>query len=76
MELALRFQEASSFTAMSVAKLQTDRKYPITFAERVGTRFGPAILMSLLDTPARIVKVFLPRRYYSSVTDADIDEIN
>jgi hypothetical protein len=76
MDLALRFQEASSCTAMSVAKLQTDRTYPITFTERVGTRFGPAILMSLLDTPTRIVKIFLPRRYYSSITDTDIDEIN
>jgi hypothetical protein len=76
MDLTLRFQEASSCTAMSVAKLQTDRTYPITFAERVGTRFGPAILISLLDSPTRIIKFFLPRRYYSSITDYDIAEIN
>jgi hypothetical protein len=61
---------------MSVAKLQTDRPYPVTFVERIGTRYGPAILMNLQDTPGGIVKVFLPRLYYSSVTDSDIDEFN
>jgi hypothetical protein len=76
MELTQKFQETSSCTTMSVSKLQTDRVYPITFAERIGTRFGPSILMSLRDDPTRIVKVFLPRRYYSSMSDSDIEEIN
>jgi hypothetical protein len=76
MELIRKFPETSSCTAMSVNKLQTDRAYPITFVERVGTRYGPSILMSLRVTPTRIVKVFLPRRYYSSVSDTDIEDIN
>jgi hypothetical protein len=76
MELARKFQETSSCTDMSVAKLQADRPYPITFVERIGTWYGPDILMSLRDSPTRIVKLYLPRRYYSSVSDADIADIN
>jgi hypothetical protein len=76
MEVSHKFQESSSCTMMSVGQLQTDRAYPITFVERVGTRYGPSVLMSLRDTPTRIVKVFLPRRYYSLMSDTDVDDIN
>jgi hypothetical protein len=76
MDLTLRFQQVTSCSTVGIAKLQTDRPYPITFVERVGTKFGPSILMSLLDSPTRIVKVFLPRRYYHVFTDDDIQQIN
>jgi hypothetical protein len=76
MELTRMFQESSSCTTMSVGQLQTDRAYPITFVESIGTRYGPSILMSLRDTSTTIIKVFLPRRYYTSLSDTDIDDIN
>jgi hypothetical protein len=76
MDLTLRFQQVTSCSTIEIAQLQTDRPYPITFVERVGTKYGPSILMSLLDSPTRIIKVFLPRRYYSVFTDDDINQIN
>jgi hypothetical protein len=76
MDLTLRFQQVTSCSTVAVDKLQTDRPYPITFVERVGTKFGPSILVSLLDSPTRITKVFLPRRYYPVFTDDDINQIN
>jgi hypothetical protein len=75
-ELSCRFQESSSCIRMSVGQLQTNRTYPITFMERIGTQYGPSILISLCDSPKRIIKIFLPRIYCSLVTDTDIDEVN
>jgi hypothetical protein len=40
MELSRKFQESSSCTSMSVGQVQTDRVYPITFVEVVGTRYA------------------------------------
>jgi hypothetical protein len=60
---------------MKLSSLQVDRKYPITHAERVATRFGPAIVLAIRDTPDRILKVFMPR-FYSVFSDEDLEEIN
>jgi hypothetical protein len=41
------------------------------------TRYGPSIVLTLRDDEeARIAKVFLPARYYSLFSYADIDAIN
>jgi len=61
---------------MKLSSLQVDRKYPITHAESVATRFGPAIVLAIRDTPDRILKVFMPRRFYSAISDEDLEEIN
>ena len=61
---------------MKLSSLQVDRKYPITHAERVATRFGPAIVLAIRDTPDPILKVFMPGRVYSAFSDEDLEEIN
>jgi hypothetical protein len=61
---------------MKLSSLQVDRKYPITHAERIGTRFGPAVVVAIRDTPDRILKVFMPRRFYSAFTDQDFEDVN
>jgi hypothetical protein len=76
MELSRKFQESSSCTTISVGQFQTNRTYPITFMEHIGTRYGLSILKSLRDSPTSIVKIFLPRRYCSLVSDSEIDEVN
>jgi hypothetical protein len=53
-----------------------DRKYPITHAERIATRFGPAIVLAIRDTPDRILKVFMLKRFYSAFSDEDLEDIN
>ena len=61
---------------MRLSSLQVDRKYPTTHVERIATRCGPAVVVAIRDTPARILKVFMPRRFYSTFTDRDIEDIN
>jgi len=76
MELSRKIQEVDSCYSMKFSSLQVDRKYPITRAERVAIRFGPAIVLAIRDTPDRILKVFMPRRFYSVFSDEDLEEIN
>jgi len=64
MELSRKkIQEVDSCYSMKLSSIQIDRKYPITRVERVATRFGPAIVLAIRDTPDRILKVFMPRRF-------------
>ena len=76
MSLVTRFQEASTCYTIKIGSLQIDRPYPITYGERIDTRFGPAVLLSIRDSTFSIKKVFLPRRYSEVITDDDIAGIN
>jgi len=76
MELSRKIQELDSCYSMRLSSLQVDRKYPITHVERIATRFGPAVVVAIRDTPDRILKVFMPRRFYSAFADQDIEDIN
>ena len=76
MENSRKIQEVDSCYSMKLSSLQVDRKYPITHAERVGTRFGPAIVLAIRDTPDQILKVLMPRTFYSAFSDVDLEEIN
>jgi len=50
--------------------------YPIERAEKLQTRFGEAILLTLQESPQTSVKVFVPRRYGALFTDNDLHSIN
>lgn len=50
-----KFAEVASCPYVSVGSLQVDRPYPITHAERIGTKFGPSIGLCLLDSPTHII---------------------
>ena len=44
-----------------ISSLEVDRKYPIEHAERVTSRYGDAVLLSIRDTDAQgLYKLFLP----------------
>ena len=76
MELSRKIQELDSIHSMKLSSLQVDKKYPITHAERIATRFGPAIVVAIRDIPDRILKVFMPRRFYSAFSDDDLEDTN
>jgi len=59
-----------------VSSLTVDRKYPIVKAERVRTRYGETILLSIRDSAQQLFKVFLPKRYATVFKDEDITAIN
>jgi hypothetical protein len=76
MSLAKRFVEASSCHTIKIVSLDTGKPYPITHAQRVGTRFGPTVLLTLRERELGLKKLFLPRRYGDVITDEDIERFN
>ena len=60
MAFAQRFNEITC-DITHISSLEENRKHPIEHADRVTTRFGETILMSIRDVAAdRLCKVFLP----------------
>ena len=76
MDISRRIQELDSSYSMKLSSLLVDRKYPITYAERIATRFAPAFVLAVRDTPKRVLKVFMPRRFYAAFSYQDLDDIN
>ena len=83
MALSQRFSDVSC-DVVHTSTLKVDQSYPIVKAERVKTRYGETVLLSIRDpqnlsvrylSPA-LLKVFLPKRYATVITDADISSIN
>jgi hypothetical protein len=72
MSLAQKFVEASSCHTVEIGSLEAEKPYPITQAQRVGTRFGPTILLSIRESEFALRKMFLPRRYSDMITDEDV----
>jgi len=50
--------------------------YPIERADKVQTKFGEAIQLTLQESQLTCVKVFLPRRYGAVFTGNDLKSIN
>jgi hypothetical protein len=77
MDLAQKFQTASATDVISIDSLDVGLEYPIVLAAKVKTRYGPRIVLTLrFDEEFKVLKVFLPARYYSLFSDADIEVIN
>jgi len=83
MALSQRFSDVSC-DVVHISTLKVDQTYPIVKAERVKTRYGETVLLSIRDpqnlggkdlSPA-LLKVFLPKRYATVITDEDISSIN
>jgi len=83
MALSQRFSDVT-YDIVHVSSLEVNRKYPIVKAERVRTRYGETILLSIRDllglsvsdlTP-QLLKVFLPKLYVMVFQDEDISSIN
>jgi len=71
-----RFNEVTT-DITHISELEVDTKYPIEHADRVTTRFGDTVLLSIRDTASdHIHKVFLPQRYGAEFKDEDLQAIN
>jgi len=53
-----------------------DRPYPILYARRLTTKFGPTLLLTLQAEENMNIKIYLPRRYAEGFDDQDIEDIN
>jgi len=76
MDLATKFKMVTSCQQTKITSLKIDMPYPIAHAERVMTKYGEAILMTLQSqSPQTFLKVFLPRRYGALFGDDDLRSI-
>ena len=75
MDLKHRFIEADVCDVIKVSEMQVGRKYPITRALRIDTKYGESVLLIILEGDGHSVNVFLPKRYAAVLTDDDIDMI-
>ena len=76
MELAQRFEEVTSSTSVNISSLVINRLYPIVHAKRINTKYVPIVLLSIWDSDEKLVRIFLPKRYASVVSDDDIEKIH
>jgi len=76
MDVAKRFEEATSSTSVNISSLEMNNLYPIVHAIRINTTFGSTVLLSIRDFEANIVQIFPPKRYSDVVSDDDMKKIN
>ena len=76
MELSAHFQAIASGTIVRLDKLDINRRYPVTYARRLLTQYGPTVLLTLQTEAEQNVKILLPKRYAGLYTENDIEEIN
>jgi len=73
MDLAKRIEEATAYVTVNISSLSIIKLYPIVNAKRVTTQYGPSVLLGIRESEARIVQLFLPKRYYAVISDDDMD---
>jgi len=77
MDLTTKFKMVTSCQPTKFTSLRIGTPYPTERAERVQTKYGEAILMTLrAESPHTFVKVFLPGHYGSQFSDDDLRSIN
>jgi hypothetical protein len=72
MNLVRKFHEESTCDLIPIDKLQVEVQHRILRAERVYTRYGPSVVLTLQDLESRRYRIYLPRRYCALIADEDI----
>jgi hypothetical protein len=77
MDLFTRFAQVASSNIVRANTLEVNKRYPITYAQRQETVYGPTVLLTLRTSDSNeSVKLFLPKRYGLIFKDEDITKIN
>jgi hypothetical protein len=71
-----RFNETTSSRSVTIGSLEKNKEYPALKAERVQTKYGVSTLLTVRESSVNAVCVFLPKRYATVFSDADIDAVN
>ena len=70
MSLTQRFKDAVSGGAVNITSRYTVTRYPVLHCERIGTKYGEPVSLTLPeDAEGNIIRVFLPRHYGTEITD-------
>ena len=75
MALSSHFLSIATGCIVRLDTLEIDRRYPVKFARRLETQYGPTFLLTL-ETGEENVKVYIPKRYAELFSDKDIEDIN
>jgi hypothetical protein len=75
MDLSAKFKMTSSCQTVGASSLKMDRPFLINRAEKIQTRYGETILLTLQKFAQTFVKVFLPKPYGDLFTEDDIKSI-
>ena len=76
MDLAKQFEEATAYAAVNISSSEINKLYPIVGAKRMTTKYGPTMLLSVRESEARKVQLFLPKIYCAVISDDDLNKIN
>jgi hypothetical protein len=76
MNLSMKFKMISPCQPSKITSFKMTTLYPIERAEKLQTKLGGAILLTLQESLQAFVTVFLPRRYGAHFTENDIISIN
>ena len=76
MNISQHIRLVASRPIVQIHTLNVDRPYPILYARRTTTQFGPTVLLTLQAEENINVKIYLPRRYAEAFDDQDIEDIN
>jgi putative transposon-encoded protein len=72
MNLQQKFEAATANKIMSVNTLAVNVPYHIMYAEKITTRFGATVVLTLVTNVPDSAKVFLPKRYGSLFSSNEI----
>jgi hypothetical protein len=76
MDLSATFRSVATGNIVHLNTLKIDKRFPITYAQRHGTQYGPTDLLTLRVEAHNNVKVFMPKRYAEVFRDTDLETIN
>ena len=76
MDLAKSFEEATAYSSVNVTSLDPNKLYAIVRANRISTKYGPTVLLTLCVSESSIVQIFLTKRYSEVMSDEDMDSFN
>jgi len=76
MDLAERIEEATAYATLNIGSLEISILYPIANTKGMTTKYGPTVVLSIRESDARIVQLFIPKGYCAVISDDHMDNIN
>jgi len=74
MDLAKLFEDATPCTSVNLRSLDINISFPIFRAKRITTKYDPTVLLSIRDSEASMVQIFLSKLYRAVISDDNMDK--
>ena len=77
MSLTQKYKDAVSCAAVNITALYSGTRYPVLHCERMETKYGIAVRVTLCEeSNDNVFMVFLPRHYTDTITAGEMAAIN